>query len=131
LSNMGVAPEVVQIDWFMCHFAWCQISLEHVVVLSLSRVHFNPLPLHFFANQMTGLTSYLYCAWFMYMEVHRGYMMYIHLWNWFIGWWICRAPGNHLMVSSLRSGDDQVMIGWWVGDWFRLCKDLKFLFAFK
>ena len=58
-SDIGVALEVVHVDWVMCHFARWQISTEHVVVLSLSRVRFRSFSLSFFANQMSGLTLYL------------------------------------------------------------------------
>lgn len=30
--------EAVQVDWVMCHFVWWEISLGHVVMLSLSCV---------------------------------------------------------------------------------------------
>ena len=37
-SRLSEELEVVQVDWVLCHFARWQISLEHVVVLSLSQV---------------------------------------------------------------------------------------------
>jgi hypothetical protein len=41
-SGISDALEIVQIDWIMCHFARWQMSSEHVVVLSLSRVCIHP-----------------------------------------------------------------------------------------
>jgi len=37
-SRLSEELEVVHVDWVLCHFARWQISSEHVVVLSLSRV---------------------------------------------------------------------------------------------
>ena len=40
-SNMCDKLKIVHVDWIMCHFSQWQISSEHVVVSSLSQVHFH------------------------------------------------------------------------------------------
>jgi hypothetical protein len=47
-SGMGDALEIVEVDWIMCHFARWQMSSEHVVVLSLSRVCIHPFAFSFY-----------------------------------------------------------------------------------
>ena len=37
-SKMGVDLEVVHVDWIVSHYAWWEVTQEHVVVLNLSRV---------------------------------------------------------------------------------------------
>ena len=39
-SGIQDTLEVVHIDWVLCHFARWQMSSDHVVILSLSRVHY-------------------------------------------------------------------------------------------
>ena len=56
-SCLSEELEVVHVDWVLCHFARWQISSEHVVVLSLSRVSCFGLPFHL-TNLITGL---IYC----------------------------------------------------------------------
>lgn len=40
LSRLSENLEIVNVSWVMCHFARLEMSSEHVVVLSLSRVRF-------------------------------------------------------------------------------------------
>ena len=56
-SCLSEELEVVHVDWVLCHFVRWQISSEHVVVLSLSRVSCFGLPFHL-TNLITGL---IYC----------------------------------------------------------------------
>ena len=56
-SCLSEELEVVHVDWVLCHFVCWQISSEHVVVLSLSRVSCFGLPFHL-TNLITGL---IYC----------------------------------------------------------------------
>jgi hypothetical protein len=54
-SHLSQTLELVHVNWVMCHFARWQISSEHVVVLSLSRVRPSTFSESYFANQMIGL----------------------------------------------------------------------------